>query len=505
MHTQLFDHQVRALDKLRDSLRSGHRRPVLMSPTGSGKTVVAAAITHSARQKGKRVLFTVPLIELVDQTVARFAEHGAAACGLYGDVGVVQAKHLMEDASRPIQVCSVQSLARRDQIPEFDVAMVDECHIWFEYYERLFDSTDKPIIGLSATPWAKGLGIWYDDLIIPTTMAQLQQTINPQTGKSFLTPFKVYAPTRPDLSGVKTARGDYHVGDLSKVMSGKQIVGDVAKTWVARGEGRPTLAFCVDCEHARTLESEFKDLKVPVAYIDADTKKADRDEVRKKFASGEIKVVTSVGTLIAGIDWNVGAIIDARPTKSQMLFVQMLGRGCRPADGKSECLVLSHSSNFFRHGYPQDVICQELRSAKREIGAGAAFNEPKIPTPCPECQALYRCEHRRGPTQAEFLRGELAELDPFFIPASAKPTRPEKKRPEDYSHEEKQRFYSGLVHIARERRYQSGWYKNQYRERFGVWPRGLYEIPVRPDLDVIAFERHQRIKFAKSREAQGRA
>src|SRR4051812_34371820 len=146
MRTQLFDHQVRALDKLRESLRSGHKRPVLMSPTGSGKTVVAAAITHSARQKGKRVLFTVPLIELVDQTVARFAEHGAAACGLYGDVGVVQAKHVMEDASRPIQVCSVQSLARRDQIPEFDVAMVDECHIWFEYYERLFDSTDKPII-----------------------------------------------------------------------------------------------------------------------------------------------------------------------------------------------------------------------------------------------------------------------------------------------------------------------------------------------------------------------
>ena len=100
------------------------------------------------------------------------------------------------------------------------------------------------------------------------------------------------------------------------------------------------------------------------------------------------------------------------------------------------------------------------------------------------------------------MTGELAELDPFFIPGTARQPKPEKKRPEDYSHEEKQKFYSGLVHIARERRYQSGWYKNQYRERFGVWPRGLYEIPVRPDLDVLAFERHQRIKYAKSREAQ---
>lgn len=498
MRTQLFDHQVRALDKLRESLRSGHKRPVLMSPTGSGKTVVAAAITHSARQKGKRVLFTVPLIELVDQTVARFAEHGAAACGLYGDVGVVQAKHVMEDASRPIQVCSVQSLARRDQIPEFDVAMVDECHIWFEYYERLFDSTDKPIIGMSATPWAKGLGLWYDDLIVPTTMRELQQTINPLTGRTFLTPYKVFAPSRVDLSGVKSIGGDYHVGELSKVMRGRKIVGDVAKTWCERGEGRPTLAFCVDCEHAKTLEQQFRDLNVPVAYVDADTKKPDREEIRKKFASGEVKVVVNIGVLTAGVDWDVRAVIDARPTKSKMLFVQMLGRGARPAEGKTECLVLSHSNNFLAHGYPQDVIRNSLRTAKREIGI-AEFNEPKIPTPCPECHALYKCEHRRGPTQAEFLRGELAELDPFFLPGEQRPKPP---KPETYTPEQKQAFYSGLSYIAGERGYQRGWIANQFREKFGVWPRGFHDIPMPPGPDVLSWEHSQRIRYAKRREAQ---
>ena len=318
MHTQLFDHQVRALDMLRDSLRSGKRRPVLMSPTGSGKTVVAAAITHSARQKGKKVLFTVPLIELIDQTVARFAEHGAAVCGIYdGDVGVVQANHQMENWSRPIQVCSVQTLTRRDKIPEFDIALIDECHVWYEFYERLFDSTDKPIIGMSATPWAKGLGLWYDDLIIPTTMAQLQETINPLTGKTFLTPFKVFAPTRLDLSKVKTVAGDYHKGQLSELVSGKKIVGDVAKTWAQRGEGRPTLAFCVDCEHARTLTEEFRGMKIAAEYVDADTPKSEREEIRKKFASGEVQIVCNIGVLTAGIDWDVRCVIDARPTKSR--------------------------------------------------------------------------------------------------------------------------------------------------------------------------------------------
>lgn len=501
MKAQLFDHQVLAIDKLRESLRSGHRRPMLMAPTGSGKTVIAAAITHSARQKGKRVAFIVPFLELIPQTLDRFTSYGVAACGLYGgDVGVIQAQHPQEDWSRPIQICSIQTLAKRETIPEFDVAFIDEAHISFEFTERLMDSTDKPIIGMSATPWAKGLGLWYDDLIIPTTMRELQRKINPLTGKTFLTPYKVFAPSRVDLSAVRSVGGDYHTGELSKVMRGRKIVGDVATTWCERGENRSTIAFCVDREHARTLKDQFHDLNVAVEYIDGETTKLERERIREQFASGEIKVVVSIGVLTAGVDWDVRCVIDARPTKSRMLFVQMLGRGARPAEGKTECLVLSHSNNFLSMGYPEDVVRNSLRNAKREIGA-SQFSEPQIPTPCPECHALYKCEHRRGSTQASFLAGEISELDPFYL-RGPKPPKPPK--PAEYTLEQKQAFYSGLVHIAGERDYKNkrGWVANKYKERFGVWPKGMHEVPLPPGPDVLSFEHSQRIRYAKRREAQ---
>ena len=366
------------------------------------------------------------------------------------------------------------------------------------------NSTDRPIIGLSATPWARGLGLWFDDLVIGSTMAQLQRTLNPLTGRTFLTPYRVFAPTSIDLKGIRTVAGDFHKGQLSELMRGRKIVGDVATTWVQRGENRPTFVFCVDLAHARTLQSEFKELGVAAGFIEADTSRAEREELRKDFANGAIRVVCSVGTLTAGVDWDVRAIVDARPTKSKMLFVQMLGRGCRSAEGKTDCLVLSHSNNFLVHGFPQDIVCNELQDGKREIGLGNAFAEAKIPTPCPECQALFKCEHRRGPTQAEFVMGEIGELDPFFIPGARQP-KPAAKKPEHYSHEEKQAFYSGLVYLCRERGYKSGWSANQYRDRFGVYPRGMFDIPTPPGPDVIAFERRSRIRYVKAREAQTRA
>src|SRR6476620_6981033 len=104
---------------------------MMQAPTGFGKTVLSAAIVSNAQAKNKRVLFTVPAIALVDQTVEAFWAQGVR------DIGVIQAAHAMTDWSKPIQVASVQTLQRRP-IPKADVVLIDEAHKWFRFYEKWF-------------------------------------------------------------------------------------------------------------------------------------------------------------------------------------------------------------------------------------------------------------------------------------------------------------------------------------------------------------------------------
>ena len=125
MSRELRPHQARIIERLRESLSTGHRRPMLQAPTGFGKTVVAGAIVKGALAKGKRVLFVVPAISLIDQTVRSFWAEGIQ------DIGVIQAAHPMTRADAPVQVASIQSLQRR-AVPPVDIVVIDEAHRWFE-------------------------------------------------------------------------------------------------------------------------------------------------------------------------------------------------------------------------------------------------------------------------------------------------------------------------------------------------------------------------------------
>jgi DNA repair protein RadD len=341
LNRTLHSHQELAIGMLRQALSSGSKRPVLQAPTGSGKTILAAAIIEMALAKGKRVLFCVPQLSLIDQTVERFAEEGIE------DVGVIQANHPLTDTAKPVQICSVQTLANR-MIPPGDLVIVDECHVLFKLYKDWMNRPEwkaVPFIGLSATPWTKGLGKIYDDLLIPTTTFEMIE-------KKFLSPFKVFAPSHPDLRGVKTVAGDYHEGQLSAVMSDAKLTADIVKTWKEKGEDRPTLAFCVDRAHAKKLREQFEAAGVCCGYVDAFTTRPERNEIAEKFRARLYQVVCSVGTLTTGIDWDVRCIILARPTKSEILYVQIIGRGLRTAVGKTECWSLDHSDNpstWLRH------------------------------------------------------------------------------------------------------------------------------------------------------------
>ena len=147
--------------------------------------------------------------------------------------------------------------------------------------------------------------------------------------------FRLFAPPGPDLAGVRTTAGEFNEGDLSTACDKKEIVANVICTWLEKGENRPTLCYGVDRKHAQHLQERFLEAGIAAEYVDCDTAMFDREDIFDRFRAGETKLICNVATLDTGIDLDVRCIIDARPTKSRIRFVQTIGRGLRPGEGKS--------------------------------------------------------------------------------------------------------------------------------------------------------------------------
>jgi DNA repair protein RadD len=483
MIRQLRPHQVAGIESLRDALRSGKRRPILQAATGAGKTLLAAQIIENALNKGKRALFTVPRISLIDQTVDAMMHEGIV------DVGVIQAMHELTDPTCPVQVASVQTLMRRE-VPKTDIVIIDECHLAFDWVHAWMAQDAwkaVPFIGLSATPWTKGLGQHWDHLIVAATTRDLIE-------RGLLSPYRIFAPSHPDLTGVGTQAGDYAVGQLSKAMSKPKLVADVVQTWLERGENRPTLCFAVDRAHAKHVQQSFLAAKVPCGYIDAYSKPEERKTLERDFRSGTLRVACSVGVLTTGIDWDVRCISLARPTKSEILYVQMIGRGLRTAPGKQDCLILDHSDTTLRLGFPADIHRECLDDGKERAKAEASAEA--LPKKCPECAflkppKLARCpscgfETKHGPRAVDVQDGRLVEMVPG-------------KR---LTLNAKRQLFGQLKGYALTKGYASGWASHKFREFTGVWPDLKNVQPIEPTPSVLNWIKSRQIAFAKSKEKE---
>lgn len=452
----LRDYQQSAIDMLRDSLRRGKKRPVVMAPTGAGKTVIAAAIINMARQKGKKVIFCVPMLSLIDQTVERFY-----ANGIY-DVGVIQGMHELTDWRMPVQVCSIQTLMRR-KIPEADLVIVDEAHVMYRFLGEWIDYAewkDVPFVGLTATPWQRGMGKVWDDLIIAVTTQEL-------IDRGHLSDFKVFAPAHPDLKNVKTVAGDYELKGLADAMDQGQLVADIVSTWLERGENRQTICFAVNRTHAKHIQQQFIDAGIVAEYMDAHTDRMARNEIVKRFDDGDVKVICNVGVLTTGFDADVRCIILARPTKSEILYTQMIGRGLRTAVGKDHCLILDHSDTTLRLGFVTDIHHTELDDGKPKEKKENKGKE-LLPKECPSCAFLRPPKVRECPScgfvpqprsDVETVEGELYEIG-----------KDKAVKAKDWTQEKREQFYGELKKYAEDREYQIGWVAHAYKKKLGYYP-----------------------------------
>jgi superfamily II DNA or RNA helicase len=450
--------QHEALDNLRAAIAEGNKHIVMQAPTGYGKTVLSAELVNSARSKGKKVLFVVPAISLVDQTVEMFASQGI------GEVGVIQANHRQTDGCMPVQVASVQTLQRRD-MPPADVIVLDEVHRWFNAYGTWLRTPgvwlEKPVIGLSATPWHKVLGCYFGKLVKASTTQEL-------IDGGLLSDFKVFASDHPDLEGIATVAGDYHEGELAERMSNVKLVANIVETWLEHGRGRPTLCFAVDRCHAKHLQKQFEDRGVKAAYQDAFTTPHDRAAIKTGFHDGSIEVVVNIGTLTTGIDWDVRCIILARPTKSEMLFVQIMGRGLRTASGKDHLLCLDHTDNHLRLGFVTDIDANHDELLNKADRVVSVTDKIRLPKECPACNFLKPPGTAKCPSC-----GFIAVKHNKIEPTAGELKEIERKRKAAENDINPAVFFSELLAYGIERGYNPGWAANKYREKFGVWPNGL--------------------------------
>lgn len=483
-------YQTEAVQNLRSGLANGLKRQMLSSPTGSGKTEIGMILVRGAIAKGKRVAFLCNRINLVGQTSARFFRAGI-------DHGVIQGANTSRTYEKVI-VASIQTVARRG-MPEVDLLVIDEAHgvAGSKDYRKVISEHKGPVIGLSATPFSKGLGKVYDDLGGPLfEQMVIAATIQELIDQGFLVDCDVYAPSQPDLSGVKITAGDYNEKELGEAVDKPLLIGDIVKNWLKYAAGTPTVCFATNIAHSRHIVDQFMAAGITAEHIDCYTKEDDRRDILARVASGKTLIISNVGILTEGWDFPAcRTMILARPTKSLIRYLQMAGRVLRPSEGKDRALILDHSGTVQSIGFPTDDFPMELDDGKPKQTTGSEKKlEEKKPSKCPQCTYLKK-NNGKCPVcgfipvkqnTTEHADGELVPL-----------TKKEKAKKAKLDGLDKQHVYSELYRMAEERGYKSGWVANQYRSIFGVWPRGLKDIGRPPSLVVQNMVRAAMIRFHK--------
>ena len=441
------DFQEKTLEALREGIRLGHRRQCVMAPTGGGKTYIAMRLVKKTTDNDRRALFAADRITLINQT-----SETAERYGLWNH-GIIQANNPRMDLSRPFQIGSLQTMQSRGWPQDLDLVIVDECHslmkTWVDYATQDYTSCPRcksglivdparpefprcesarcgwraPIVvGLSATPFSKGLGKVFTNLVNAATMAEL-------TELRILVPMRLFSCRKPDMSGAATV-GGVNGEWTAEAASDREIaiVGDVVTEWTRHAFGLKTIVFGATIVHCEELCKQFRECGVQAAVFTANTTDEERavllEEYRRHDSS--LRVLISVEALAKGFDVpDVECVCDCRPLrKSLSTAIQMWGRGLRASKetGKTECLLLDFSGNIIRFMADYERIFfegldklddgekldKEVRKDEEES------HEPKA---CPKCgytpfvKKCMHCGHEVKPVcLVESLPGHMEEV-----------------------------------------------------------------------------------------------
>lgn len=486
----LRPYQGESASNIRAAFLEGVRSVLLVSPTGSGKTVTFSYIAKGAASRGNRTLILAHRDTLIQQASNKLTDYGVQH-------GIIMADYIPTPGAM-VQVGSVQTLVRRlrHQRYDFQLIIVDEAHLsCARTYLQILDAFPTArILGVTGSPCrldGRGLGTnaggRFDFLIESVTMREL-------IDDGYAVQPIVYAPLdRLDLSKVPTEKGDYQKKALSKVMNTPKITGNAIDHYREHAKHVPSITWCVDLEHAHDTARDFNDAGVKTVMLQGSNTSEERDRALKQLADGSIANITFCQLLVEGVDCpEIGNIIGLRPTQSLAATLQTLGRESRPMYAKGFDLstregrfaamdagpkgrygiFLDHAGLSFRHGFQDDMREWDLNGApkkpKREAAEVAAKQCPKcravfrpadlVETPlgpaCPVCKHVFQVQKRKIQTE----EGQLGRLTPEMLAAAQRDQKRRRKA------EEKQaETLEDFERIAQERGYSPYWAKLQMR------------------------------------------
>lgn len=452
---KLRDYQFDIIDGTKAKMR--YDKSVLIQLcTGGGKTALAASMVKAALGKGKSIMFCVHRKDLIKQTAKAFNDFDI-------DYSFIAAGYTTNPYAKA-HIASIDTLRNRlRQSPVPDLVFIDECHLaGSKSWSRIINYYKEKgawIIGLSATPTrldGVGLGIHFDQMVQGPTMRWL-------IDNNYLSDYRMFAPSVPDLTGIKTRMGDYSKGELSdRMCTETKLIGDAIRHYREHAPGSRAIVYCVSRKHSEYVTEQFKDAGIAAHHIDGETPMVERGRIIRAFADGEIKVLSNVSLITTGFDLAsqvgrdvvVETIIDLAPTQSLSLYLQKIGRGLRMKD--KPAVLLDHAGNVQRHGMPCEERMWSLYDNARL--KGDEDDERAVPVrrcpscyfchspakSCPSCGHLYKVQYR----EIKEEDGDLVEITPAEMAAQKK--------------KDKEKKYWQLVGVARKRKYPNPevWAKN---------------------------------------------
>lgn len=312
--------------------------------TGGGKTVIFVKIIKEFLKKGKRVMLVAHRQELIMQAWQTLYKNK-----IYG--GIIKGDY-PTNHSLPCQVASIQTLARRAELPEADLVIFDEAHHCQDdnsYGDVLkLHFPDAHVLGVTATPYrlsGQGFTNVFDKLITSANYINLRD-------EGFLVPYKYYVGSFPDLKGVKLSSGDYRSKDAENVMELAPLV----ESYFEHANGKKGIVFAVNVHHSITVAQQYIDAGIPAEHVDGTTHDDLRKEIFERFKTGETQIIVNVGIATEGTDLPDADFVQlARPTKSLSMYLQMVGRclrvpqhvidGIDSAEERKEAIAISVKPN----------------------------------------------------------------------------------------------------------------------------------------------------------------
>ncbi len=470
--------------------------PIHCAPTGSGKTIIQAFVAKREMDRGNRTAILTPREEIFNQTEGVLR----AICG-DDNVGTLKSGRRW-NRSKPVHIVSWDTLklrVKKDKLwyPDVERLLVDECHLAMapkvsevlDYY-----LTRAAIDGYTATPArksGKGLGRFFTEIKHVRSVRQLIK-------EGWLVPCEYWGGKQVDTTGLKINQGDYEVGKLAE--RSIKLAGDVVDNWLRLARDRHSIVFAVNIAHAEALADRFRMAGILAEAVHVKKTPAQRFDIVERFKARDFQILTNVGIASYGFDCpEISCVVAARKTKSLVLWLQAIGRGMRPAEGKKDCMILDHGGNTDRLGEADDLYRWRLDEGKKAVDnwtrQEAGDREDHVHT-CEECQHIFSAqmvcpncgwEVPQTKTDVETTDEELVRIG-GHIATQLPDGWPEHKI-----------FYQMLLHYGKEKGYKPGWAAMQFKKLADCWPdrfwMNLAGIP--PDARVVNWITKQQQNYAR--------